>query len=120
MQGVSKESPSEKEMFIDYLQKKDNGLIVKFTADWCGPCKRSKPFIEENLRKLDNNIKYLEIDVDESLEVYGFLKAKRMVTTIPCLLYYKKDTREIWPEHIISSSSKSDIDRFFEYCRNNK
>jgi thiol-disulfide isomerase/thioredoxin len=112
---------NEKQQFLNILKNKTTGLIVKFTADWCGPCKKSAPFIKKNLSQVSpNTIQYLEIDIDESIEVYGFLKSKRMISSIPCLMYYKKETSEIWPDHLISSSSEKEIDNFFKFCIENQ
>lgn len=38
--------------------------ILYFTADWCNPCKRTRPIVEE-LNK-DNAVKFQFIDVDDS------------------------------------------------------
>ncbi len=103
------------------MQKELHGkemIIIKFTADWCGPCKKAKPIIDENLRKLPESILFNEVDIDESIEVYGMLKSKRLVTSIPALICYNKDNDSLWPDEIISSSNKNDIDNFFNKCIN--
>ena len=87
-------------------------IIIKFTADWCGPCKKAKPIIDENIKKLPESIKYNVIDIDDSIEVYGMLKAKRLVTSIPALICYNKDNNTLWPDEIVSTSNKEDIDKY--------
>lgn len=105
-----------KEDFENILRSKQDKVIFKFTADWCGPCKKAKPIIDENIKKLPESIKYNVIDIDDSIEVYGMLKAKRLVTSIPALICYNKDNNTLWPDEIVSTSNKEDIDKFFDRC----
>ena len=48
--------------FIDELLPKNNGyIIIKFTADWCGPCKKIKPHVDNFLTPdVLEKIHYLE------------------------------------------------------------
>jgi thioredoxin 1 len=41
--------------------------ILYFTADWCNPCKRTRPIVDELNR--DSSIKFQIIDVDSELEM---------------------------------------------------
>ena len=68
-------------------------VIVKFTASWCGPCKKIQPVVEELLNTLPKNIIFIEIDIDESLELYVLLKKYKQVNGIPATLVY--NTRNI-------------------------
>jgi thioredoxin 1 len=55
--------------------------IIKFGADWCGPCKRLTPIIEQ----LQLNIPELQIqtvDVDESPELSRKYQIKVLPTVI--------------------------------------
>lgn len=67
--------------------------ILKFTATWCKPCKQIQPFVEainnEYFNKA-NNFEYIEIDVDNALDLYAFLKKTKMINGIPAFLCYKK------------------------------
>lgn len=65
--------------------------ILKFTASWCGPCRKIKPFIDELLMKYhDYNFKYIEIDVDKEVDLYSYFKRFKMVNGIPAMLFYRK------------------------------
>lgn len=60
--------------------------ILHFTADWCNPCKRLKPIIEEFVSN-NPDVEYIVIDVD-----IDFAKAEEyMVMSIPTLVVVKED-----------------------------
>lgn len=40
--------------------------VLHFTADWCSPCKKIKPVLEE-FAKNNKDIDYIQIDVDNDL-----------------------------------------------------
>ena len=74
--------------FKDVLSKNkaDKKIVVlKFTAEWCGPCKKIKPHCEEFCKNMSENILFYEIDVDESIESVPFIsepvKKKRTRST---------------------------------------
>jgi thioredoxin 1 len=41
--------------------------ILYFTGDWCNPCKKVKPIVEE--LNLDSQVKFQFIDVDSEIEI---------------------------------------------------
>lgn len=38
--------------------------LLHFTADWCGPCQKMKPVIDQLLQE-DKDIEYLKFDIDD-------------------------------------------------------
>lgn len=55
--------------------------LIHFTADWCNPCKRMAPIIEEFLAN-NKDIHYDRVDVDENFE-----KAQQYnIQSIPTLI----------------------------------
>ncbi len=48
---------------FDGILKNNNFVVAKFGAEWCGPCKESKPKFE-NLSKQFSSVVFVEIDVD--------------------------------------------------------
>jgi thioredoxin 1 len=58
-------------------------VILKFSAEWCGPCKRIQPVFEKlsNDEKY-NNITFVYVDVDESREICETCDVSAMPTFI--------------------------------------
>lgn len=55
-------------------------IAYYFTADWCGPCKRVRPIVEE-INK-DSAIKFKVIDVDSETELVKAFEIKSVPTFI--------------------------------------
>lgn len=92
--------------------------ILKFTADWCGPCKGIKPICDEYVAKLPKDIFFFEIDIEESIELYTFLKSKRMLNGIPALLAYYSGEKDPFyvPDDSQLGGDKVKVKEFFERC----
>ena len=93
-------------------------IIIKFTADWCGPCKRIKDMCIQFENTKPSSIQYYEINIDESIELYMKLKKMKMVNGIPALLAYKGGTKEYWyiPDEVHLGSDKKGLSLFFNNC----
>lgn len=79
--------PVSSEEFYEVVMKTSphHYIFVDFCADWCQPCKKIAPKIE-NLAREYNHVTFLQVDADESedlLERYG-------VESIPSFLLFKK------------------------------
>lgn len=59
-------------------------VIIDFWADWCGPCKRLSPAIEE-LSNETTEVKLCKVNVDEQPE----LASKFSIMSIPTLVAFK-------------------------------
>jgi thioredoxin 1 len=51
-----------------------------FTADWCGPCKKVRPIVEE-INK-DSSVKFKVVDVDSEMELVRAFEIKSVPTFI--------------------------------------
>lgn len=51
-----------------------------FTADWCGPCKKVRPVVEQINQ--DSTIKFQLVDVDSELELVRAFEIKSVPTFI--------------------------------------
>lgn len=105
------------EVFRDMIRTNPGVIIFKFGADWCGPCRKAKPIIMQHLGTLGPRIQYVEINVDESIELYSFLKNKRQIIGIPCMLAYHKGNNTYLPNDMVSGADAEQITKFFERCK---
>ena len=60
--------------------------IVDFWAEWCFPCKRIAPILEEIAAEYDGQLKVTKLDVDSNPDT----PQKLGITGIPTLLVYKR------------------------------
>ncbi len=78
----------------EYLKNTTHSVtIIKFTATWCKPCKQINPAIEQLNRFYMSkgfDYEYIELDVDEAVDIYAFFKKMRMANGIPTILSFKK------------------------------
>lgn len=94
-------------------------LILKFSADWCGPCKKIAPAYQEFIAQAPENIIFGDIDVDENLDLYMALKKQKMVSGIPVFLAFFGDAkRTMWfiPDDSIVGADSVAVAQFFNRC----
>ena len=109
------------ELTIEDLQKLQTAmdkciLILKFGADWCGPCKKIAPAFYKFVQEAPPNIIFADIDVDEQLELYMALKRNKMVNGIPVMIaYYGNAKRDKWfiPEDSVIGADETSVNAFF-------
>ena len=63
-------------------------VIVDFYAEWCGPCKRLAPVLQ-NLASERSDILFLKVNVDHHREISG----QYGVRGIPALLYFNNGNK---------------------------
>lgn len=76
-----------KENILDYTKnpqelKIKKPAIIKFTANWCGPCKMMNPVLEEIEKKFDDQIEIYNVDVDvehEPAAAFGIRSIPNMI-----------------------------------------
>ena len=100
--------------FKTILESNPGAFIVKLGAEWCGPCKKIEPFVYDLINKLTNpNIQCAVIDVDESFELYAFLKSKKMISGIPAILAYYKGNTHYVPDEVVIGADPNEIVNLF-------
>ena len=62
-------------------------MILYFTADWCGPCKQTKPIVEE-LNREQIMAKFFIIDVDSEIEMAKDFE----IRSVPTFVVIKNNT----------------------------
>jgi len=99
------------------LENNPGLLILKFGADWCGPCKLIEEDVKIFFNTIPNNVQCGILDIDECFDLYAFLKSKKVINTIPAILCYKKhNLSTIAPDHIHMSSDKNELRNFINIC----
>jgi thioredoxin 1 len=105
-----------KENFVKLLVNNTGALVIKFGAEWCGPCKKIEPLVHEWFNKLPPSIITAVIDIDENFDIYALLKSKKQINGVPAILCYKKGNLTTIPDHIVVGTDENQINHFFEQC----
>jgi thioredoxin 1 len=93
-------------------------VVLKFGAEWCGPCKKIESLVEQWFAAMPSTVQCCMIDVDESIELYGFLKAKRRINGIPAILSYRKGNLNYIPNDMMAGADVAQVNAFFQRCLN--
>jgi thioredoxin 1 len=80
--------------------------VFYFTADWCGPCKKVRPIVEE-LKRDQSDVKFQIIDVDSEKE----LTRKFEVKSIPTFIRIE-DGKEV--ARVTGAQNKKDLEKFIK------
>jgi thioredoxin len=62
-------------------------VLVDFYADWCGPCKKMKPYLEEISKDMADKVEVVRINSDDNQELCKLLN----IDALPTLQVYKKN-----------------------------
>ena len=65
--------------------KSDKITIVDFFADWCGPCRKLSPIMDEVEQELSEKAKFTKINTDNNID----LAKEYQISGIPTLLVFK-------------------------------
>lgn len=63
----------------------DGITVVDFFANWCGPCRKLGPILEEVEQELSSKVKFTKINTDDNLE----MAKKYQVSGLPTLMVFK-------------------------------
>lgn len=66
-------------------------VLIDFYADWCAPCKKMKPYLEEISKQMDSTVTVIRINADDNKSLMKALS----IDELPTVLIYKKETM-IW------------------------
>jgi thioredoxin 1 len=106
----------DRHIFFETLKINPGIIVVFFHADWCGPCKKIAPIVENFFATSPNNVLCADIDADESFDLYAFLKHQKMINGIPVILMYKKGNISYIPDDSVTGSDLVQLDSFFKRC----
>lgn len=83
-------------------------VLVKFGAPWCGPCVQSSPRFAE-LAAQCRHVFFIEIDTEKDPKV----GAENNITSLPTLVLYDGDGKELGRQTGAAADIKIQIDRLF-------
>jgi thiol:disulfide interchange protein len=105
---------------LEFNSKQNKHTILKLTADWCRPCKTIKELaiqqVANIVMKMERPVECYEVNIDDSLDFYAFMKKNKMVNGIPVFLFYKSGNTEYIPDDSVTGASPPDIAAFFARC----
>lgn len=105
--------PIDRNIFFQLLSQPEV-IIVKFSADWCGPCQRCNDQVVNRMQSTPPGINCYIFDVDESIDLYAYLKGKKVVSGIPTILVYYPGTSALAPTFTLAGADPAQIDVLFD------
>jgi thioredoxin 1 len=71
--------------FVSDVLQSDKLVLVDFWAEWCGPCRKVAPVLEEIAREMGDKVTVVKLDIDANPET---ARAYR-VMSVPTLTIFK-------------------------------
>lgn len=102
--------------FLASLNNNPGAIIVKFGADWCGPCKIIEDDVHHYFNSMPDTVQCAIIDVDKSFDLFAFLKSKKIIKGIPTLLCYYKGNVHYAPDDVVVGVDLVELKLFMERC----
>ncbi|MDZ4758550.1 MAG: thioredoxin domain-containing protein [Bacteroidota bacterium] len=78
LEGMSK-------LQFDTLLNSDKLVLIDFYADWCAPCKKMKPYLDEISKEMADKVIVIRINTDDNQQLCKELK----IDALPVLQLYK-------------------------------
>jgi len=103
-----------KSEFVEEFKSFDKGFIIKFGAEWCGPCKKIEGLVKQLMSQTPSSVKCAVIDIDENFELYAFFKSKRLINGVPALFGYKKGNINGIPDDVVVGANEEHITLLFQ------
>ena len=82
-------------------------MILYFTADWCNPCKKTRPIVEE-LNREQIMAKFFIIDVDSEIEMAQDFEIRSVPTFV-----VMKNNKEI--HRVTGAKSRQQLEELIRY-----
>lgn len=76
---------------LDAFLKTDKLVLIDFYADWCGPCKKMAPYLEEIKAEMADKVTVVRINSDNNQRIVKSLA----IDALPTLLIYKNG-QPVW------------------------
>jgi thiol-disulfide isomerase/thioredoxin len=93
-------SDGETVTLSDY--KDEKGVVVDFTATWCGPCRKNMPLLDEFYKKHKDDVEVLAIDMEDDLDMLEeYFKDKENAVSFKILHDPEAKTKKDYPFQFI-------------------
>lgn len=76
-------------------------VLVDFYADWCAPCQKMKPYLDEISNEMKTNVVVVRIDADANKTLAKQLK----VQALPVLFLYKNN-KIVWSKNSLATKEE--------------
>lgn len=93
--------------FVSDVLQSDKLVLVDFWAEWCGPCRKVAPVLEEIANEMADKVTVVKLDIDANPET---ARAYR-VMSVPTLTIFKQG-RPV--QSVAGAKPKADIVRLIE------
>jgi thioredoxin 1 len=95
--------------FDEEVGSSDVPLVVDFWAEWCGPCRKVAPVLEDIAREKVGAIRFAKLDVDDAPGV----AQKYNVMSIPTLIVFQDGVAK---KRIVGAKGKAQLlEEFAEF-----
>ncbi len=82
-------------------------VLVDYWAEWCAPCKRMLPTLEEAATEYAGRVKFAKLDIQENAET----PAKFAIRNIPTLMLFKNGAVEAV---MFGAKTKAELNAFLD------
>jgi len=95
------------ETFVSEVLQSDTPVLVDFWAEWCGPCLRVAPVLEEIANEMGDKVKVVKLDIDANPNTARDYR----VLSVPTLTVFK-DGQPV--QSVAGARPKGDLVRLIE------
>jgi thioredoxin 1 len=93
--------------FVSEVLQSDTPVLVDFWAEWCGPCLRVAPVLEEIATEMGDKVKIVKLDIDANPNTARDYR----VLSVPTLTVFK-DGQPV--QSVAGAKPKGDLVRLIE------
>jgi thiol-disulfide isomerase/thioredoxin len=105
--------------FNNLLANNPGLIIIKLTAEWCGPCKTIESKIKILFENMPKNVQCVVVDIDKCIDFYSYLKKRRVINGVPSTLCYLKGNNSYIPDDFVIGASIDKISELNDRCLKN-
>ncbi|MFC2149341.1 thioredoxin [Candidatus Auribacterota bacterium] len=77
------------ESFEKEVVKHQGVVMADFSAEWCGPCKKLEPTVNEISEEMAGKVKVVHVDVDKASDIAG----QYGILSVPTIIIFKNGER---------------------------